>query len=438
MEFVGGSGRFLRYCAQMPPRWAHASRYRLRAAVCLAYLVAAGGPWLPPAAAAPGWEGGESEVDAGQSVERPLAEAAELSVDASADVCAPAAVLPLEARPAAAGASGEAGAGASAAAPTFESCFDPSVLRDALGGPLSPDPTPESAPEAAPEPPPIFSPSAPPPTQVLNPQVGGRVVLHLMRPPRNGQLLVAALYTPQDCNGPLVLLWHHKVTTSFAVRDGWSHALLPISVNTHPGDYPLVVRCGAQQMVFHVPVVAAAYPESRLQVAPKFTSLPPPRVGLEQQAIDFALNHGQPIRLWHHPFVFPTAGGTTSPFGVRRTFNGKLKSRHLGEDFRGQVGDPVWAANDGVVALAANDFFFTGNALFIDHGQDLFTMYFHLSEVRVRTGEKVSRGQRLGAVGGSGRVTGPHMHFGVKLAGTYIDPSDLLTYDPQSPLGPPW
>ncbi|HET6345791.1 MAG TPA: M23 family metallopeptidase, partial [Myxococcota bacterium] len=80
--------------------------------------------------------------------------------------------------------------------------------------------------------------------------------------------------------------------------------------------------------------------------------------------------------------------------------------------------------------LAAKDFFYVGNAAFIDHGDHLYTMYFHMSELKVQTGDRVVRGQLLGNVGSTGRATGPHVHFGIKLAGTYINPADLLAYQP--------
>ncbi len=300
-----------------------------------------------------------------------------------------------------------------------------------------PDMTAETAPETAPEPP--AAPAAPsaldsrpqparePPSQA--------VVLHLLQPPHDGQLMVAALYAATLCGSPMQVVWQDHTYEAYSVKDGWSHVLLPISVTTRPGDYPLAVRCGTSTAAYTVPVGAATYPESRLQEAPKFTGRPPPRVGQERQLIDTSLRGSSCSRLWDKAFTRPTNGQTTSPFGVRRTFNGKLKSRHLGEDFDGRVGAGVWAANDGVVVLAAADFFYTGNAVFIDHGQQLFTMYFHMTKLDVRSGDKVVRGQRLGSLGSTGRVTGPHLHFGVKLAGTYINPADLLAYEPSLPLG---
>lgn len=115
-------------------------------------------------------------------------------------------------------------------------------------------------------------------------------------------------------------------------------------------------------------------------------------------------------------------------FGARRFFNGEPRSPHTGSDYHAAAGTPVHAVADGVVALAA-DHFFSGNSVFLDHGDGLISMYFHLSEIDVAPGERVARGQVLGKVGSTGRATGPHLHFGVRWHGERIDPEMLL--DPE-------
>jgi hypothetical protein len=246
----------------------------------------------------------------------------------------------------------------------------------------------------------------------------------------DGQLLVVEVRTPRTCPAPGVG-WMSETFKVYPTAEGKPQALLPVRLGLEPGTYKLTVTCGTSAATFDVPVGAGTYPESRLSVDPKFTSvLPPPRVAQERAAIEAAFKKSEPRRLWSQGFVKPTAGEETSPFGVRRTFNGSTKSRHMGEDFDGKVGDALWASNDGIVVLAAKDFFYVGNAAFIDHGDHLYTMYFHMSELKVQTGDRVVRGQLLGVVGSTGRATGPHVHFGIKLAGTYINPADLLTYQP--------
>jgi murein DD-endopeptidase MepM/ murein hydrolase activator NlpD len=115
-------------------------------------------------------------------------------------------------------------------------------------------------------------------------------------------------------------------------------------------------------------------------------------------------------------------------FGARRIFNGEARSPHGGTDFKAATGTVVYAAADGVVALASEQYF-AGKAVYLDHGDGLVTMTFHLSEILVKTGATVRRGQPIGKVGATGRVTGPHLHFGVRWRGAKVDPQ-LLLADP--------
>lgn len=130
--------------------------------------------------------------------------------------------------------------------------------------------------------------------------------------------------------------------------------------------------------------------------------------------------------LWTSPFIRPRTSAITSRFGSGRVFNGRVTSRHLGVDFRGGVGEPVHAANRGVVVLVDN-FFLAGNVVYVDHGAGVVTGYFHLSEQRVTVGDTVQRGQEIGLVGSTGRVTGPHLHWAARYGTLSVDPLDLTT-----------
>jgi murein DD-endopeptidase MepM/ murein hydrolase activator NlpD len=134
--------------------------------------------------------------------------------------------------------------------------------------------------------------------------------------------------------------------------------------------------------------------------------------------------HDSPL-MWTTSFLRPRTSAITSEFGSGRVFNGKVTSRHLGVDFRGAVGEPVRAANRGVVALADN-FFLAGNVVYIDHGGGLVTAYFHLSKTLVSVGDTVARGQVIGLVGATGRVTGPHLHWAARYGSTTVNPLDLI------------
>ncbi|HTC24376.1 MAG TPA: M23 family metallopeptidase, partial [Gemmatimonadales bacterium] len=134
-------------------------------------------------------------------------------------------------------------------------------------------------------------------------------------------------------------------------------------------------------------------------------------------------------RLWSQSFRPPRAGRVTSPFGSARVLNGEVQSRHLGTDFAGAVGAPVRAANAGVVALVG-DFYLAGTVVYVDHGEGLVTGYFHLSRALVAQGDTVTRGQILGRVGKSGRVTGPHLHWIARYGSITVDPMSLLRLRP--------
>jgi murein DD-endopeptidase MepM/ murein hydrolase activator NlpD len=178
-----------------------------------------------------------------------------------------------------------------------------------------------------------------------------------------------------------------------------------------------------------VAVRQAGYPREVLAVAPKYAkpdSASAARIrGENARSRQVSLASRNRPRLWHGPFRLPRSSRITSAFGAARVYNGEVRSRHLGTDFAGAVGTPVLAAGRGVVAMVA-DFYLAGKAVYIDHGQGLVTAYFHLSRADVAAGDTVATGQRLGAVGQSGRVTGPHLHWVSRLGTIAVDPMSLL------------
>jgi murein DD-endopeptidase MepM/ murein hydrolase activator NlpD len=133
----------------------------------------------------------------------------------------------------------------------------------------------------------------------------------------------------------------------------------------------------------------------------------------------------QTPRLWSGRFRLPRPSRITSVYGTAREYNGEITSRHLGTDFAGKTGAPVRAAGRGVVALVA-DFYLAGRAVYLDHGAGLVTGYFHLSRIDVAEGDTVAAGQTVGAVGRSGRVTGPHLHWIARYGTITVDPMSLV------------
>ncbi len=132
--------------------------------------------------------------------------------------------------------------------------------------------------------------------------------------------------------------------------------------------------------------------------------------------------------MWTASFIRPRSSVITSEFGSGRLFNGRMTSRHLGVDFRGAVGEPIRAANRGVVALVGN-FFLAGNVVYVDHGGGVVTAYFHMSKPLVSAGDTVARGQIIGLIGATGRVTGPHLHWAARYGAITVNPLDLLSID---------
>ncbi|HYC51705.1 MAG TPA: M23 family metallopeptidase [Gemmatimonadaceae bacterium] len=133
--------------------------------------------------------------------------------------------------------------------------------------------------------------------------------------------------------------------------------------------------------------------------------------------------------MWTDGFRKPRESRITSQFGTGRMFNGTMASRHLGVDYQGAPGAPVYAANRGVVALV-DTFFLAGRVVYIDHGGGVVTGYFHLTTPLVAKGDTVERGQRIGTVGATGRVTGPHLHWSARYGAITVNPGDLLEIPP--------
>lgn len=130
-------------------------------------------------------------------------------------------------------------------------------------------------------------------------------------------------------------------------------------------------------------------------------------------------------KIWLTDFSKPLQVEADTPFGVRRIMNDKPKNPHTGVDFKSPPGTPVHAASDGVVAHTGN-FFFSGNSVFIDHGMGIYTMYFHLDSISVHQGDMVTRNQVIGSVGSTGRATGPHLHWGMRINNQRVDPLSML------------
>jgi murein DD-endopeptidase MepM/ murein hydrolase activator NlpD len=178
-------------------------------------------------------------------------------------------------------------------------------------------------------------------------------------------------------------------------------------------------------------VVEPNFRHDELKVAGKFVS--PSKAekkwaAEDQKAFDEAFHQGFVARLFELPFSWPKVARLSAPFGDLRLFNGKKQSQHFGADIDGDIGDSAFAANDGVVAMT-RECFGSGNTVIIHHGEGLYTAYFHLSRIDVKKGDPIKQGAQVGLVGKTGRVTGPHLHWGVKIDGRWVDPQSVLRLD---------
>ena len=212
------------------------------------------------------------------------------------------------------------------------------------------------------------------------------------------------------------------------------HALFGIDADHAPGKEVLKVWIEGpsedmeMERTFILSILARKFDEEHLTLPDSMVHLNEEtlkRVRKDQAAISSLWSQETPVRYWDGSFLPPVEGRPGSPFGLRRWINGEPRNFHTGIDIKEAEGTPVRAANNGRFALVG-DFFFSGQSVFIDHGQGLFTMYFHLSEIRAKQGEQVRRGEILGWVGKTGRATGPHLHWGVRLGRSRVDPEALI------------
>jgi len=230
----------------------------------------------------------------------------------------------------------------------------------------------------------------------------------------------------------------HQITFTYSPATKMWFALAGVSFETNPGKYALelsgkrAAKIATTPMTFTRTFAVAhkQYPQIKvpLTVEKKFTEPTPEQQQQIAEGIkikDDYLNRVTPSREWDGEFAAPANAAISDVYGSQRIFNGKAQRPHYGLDFRVPTGTSVAAMNSGTVLLA-RFLYFEGNCVVIDHGQGLLTLYFHLSEIKVKEGDLVKRGQEIGLSGGTGRATGPHLHVAVRWQGAYLDPARLM------------
>ena len=213
--------------------------------------------------------------------------------------------------------------------------------------------------------------------------------------------------------------------------------LIGIDLETEVGSHEVVVRAtrpgGAPaRAAYTLEVEPKSFPTRRLTVAPNFVNPPPEvidRIQREATRQREIFTTASEERLWRGGFLRPVPGESTSSFGRRSVFNGEPRNPHSGTDFRSGQGTPIAAPSRGTVVLA-EDLYFSGNCVILDHGWGLYSFFAHLSEIDVEEGDDVAQGDIVGKVGATGRVTGPHLHWTVRLNNARVDPIALMTLFP--------
>lgn len=204
-------------------------------------------------------------------------------------------------------------------------------------------------------------------------------------------------------------------------------ALGAMGLETEPGNHTVTLTSGDRSRNLVVKVVPTHFPEVHL-------TLPDEKVFLNEKDLKRAQKEAESLkaiwikdteRLWEGKFILPLENDISTQFGLKRVINKKKNSRHRGMDIRGKRGEEVRASNRGRVVLA-EELFFGGKTIILDHGQGIYTIYMHLSEFKVNFDAIVSKGEVVGLVGASGRATGPHLHYGLKILNTNTNPLSLI------------
>ncbi|HEY6125377.1 MAG TPA: M23 family metallopeptidase [Steroidobacteraceae bacterium] len=225
-------------------------------------------------------------------------------------------------------------------------------------------------------------------------------------------------------NGRPVMVVRHQ--------DSWL-AILGIGLSIEPGEYHVdVLELGGGEQKLPFTVKPKTYSVQQLKVPPGQVNLSAEneaRVATESAKVRAALDSFSSTAPSTLRFDQPVPGRRSSSFGLRRMFNGESRNPHSGMDIAAPTGTPIKAPLAGRV-VDVGSYFFNGNNVIVDHGAGLLTMYCHLSKIRVEVGQELKRGEVLGDVGATGRVTGPHLHWGVSLNGAMVDPALFLPPPP--------
>jgi murein DD-endopeptidase MepM/ murein hydrolase activator NlpD len=238
-------------------------------------------------------------------------------------------------------------------------------------------------------------------------------------------------YPHQDGLEQVEARWRDRTVPLARSADAWV-AILGVDLDRGPGDHVATVTFryadGTSQVRREtIRVTGKDFPLTRLTVEPGFVELSPEnleRSSRESARLGQVFRGITPQIYWNEGFQVPIEGGEGSNFGHRRVFNDQPRNPHSGADISAGEGTPIRSTNRGRVA-ETGDYFFNGNTVIVDHGQGVFSVYLHLSRIDVEVGQMVEKGEVVGLVGATGRVTGPHLHWGFRIQNARVDPFSL-------------
>ena len=262
----------------------------------------------------------------------------------------------------------------------------------------------------------------------------GALRIDLPESAMNGRAFLVTVHA--DTQVPVTLTWgEKKISISVVKADNEYKGVALVSLPRDFAKKTLQISAveetpvGVNTVSRTIPVEHKKYREQHLKVDRKYVELSKKSLDrhyAERATVRSMMESLAAERMWDADFLRPIPGGISSEFGVQRFFNGKPRQPHSGIDLRGKKGTPIKACASGVVRIATPHFF-SGQSIYIDHGQGVVSMYFHMSKLLVREGETVKKGQVIGKVGATGRVTGPHLHFGLNVSGVAVDPIPLFS-----------
>ncbi len=210
------------------------------------------------------------------------------------------------------------------------------------------------------------------------------------------------------------------------------YALVPISYYKNKKEYKIIISyIKDNKKIFKgisIHVIDGEYKSEKINVSKEKVSLNKKNKERAKKEYIKAMkiyNRKTNELYFNKDFIYPLNSKITSHFGTKRVYNGELKSYHSGTDFKAKIGTPIKAVNNGKIVIAENRFY-AGNSIVIDHGQGIFSCYFHLSKMYFKVGDFIKKGQTLGLSGNTGRVTGPHLHFSFRVHGIQVNPLQLI------------